>query len=77
VLTEYAPVDSWGGLRNRWIIIKDGKRIEKVFTQRLYSATELRQLLLDAGFKAVDIYGNWEEAPYDQRAEALIVVGRK
>jgi SAM-dependent methyltransferase len=77
VLTEYAPVDSWGGLRNRWIIIKDGKRIEKVFTQRLYSAAELRRLLLDAGFKAVDIYGNWEEAPYDQRAEALIVVGRK
>jgi SAM-dependent methyltransferase len=77
VLTEYAPVDSWGGLRNRWIIIKDGRRIEKVFVQRLYSAAELRRLLLDAGFRAVEIYGNWDEAPYDQRAEALIAVARK
>ena len=77
VLTEYAPVDSWSGLKNRWIIIKDGRRIEKVFTQRLYSAAELRRLLLDAGFRAVDIYGNWDEAPYDSKAEALIAVGRK
>ncbi|MDR1249804.1 MAG: class I SAM-dependent methyltransferase [Treponema sp.] len=77
VLTEYAPVDSWGGLKNRWIIIKDGRRIEKVFTQRLYSAAELRRLLLDAGFKTVDIYGGWDEAPYDHRAEALIAVARK
>jgi SAM-dependent methyltransferase len=77
VLTEYAPVDSWGGLRNRWIIIKDDQRIEKVFTQRLYSAAELRRLLLDAGFSAVEIYGGWDEAPYDQRAEALIAVARK
>jgi SAM-dependent methyltransferase len=76
-LTEYTPVDSWAGLKNRWIIIKDERRIEKVFTQRLYSAAELRRLLLDAGFAAVEIYGNWDETPYDQRAEALIVVGRK
>jgi SAM-dependent methyltransferase len=77
VLTEYTPVDSWSGLKNRWIIIKDDRRIEKVFVQRLYSAAELRRLLLDAGFSAVEIYGNWEEAPYDNRAEALIVAGRK
>jgi SAM-dependent methyltransferase len=77
VLTEYAAVDSWGGLQNRWIIIKDGKRIEKVFTQRLYAATELRRLLLEAGFASVDLYGSWDEAPYDGKAEALIAVGRK
>jgi SAM-dependent methyltransferase len=77
VLTEYTPVDSWGGLQNRWIIIKDGRRVEKVFVQRLYSAAELRRLLFDAGFRAVEIYGNWDEAPYDQHAEALIAVGRK
>jgi SAM-dependent methyltransferase len=77
VLTEYEPVDSWAGLRNRWIIIKDGKRMEKNFVQRLYSAAELRQLLFDAGFKAVEIYGGWNDEPYDHRAEVLIAVGRK
>ncbi|WP_010258357.1 class I SAM-dependent methyltransferase [Treponema primitia] len=77
VLTEYAPVDSWAGLKNRWILIKNGERIEKTFIQRLYSAAELRQLLFDAGFRAVELYGSWEEAPYDHRAEMLIAVGRK
>jgi 2-polyprenyl-3-methyl-5-hydroxy-6-metoxy-1,4-benzoquinol methylase len=77
VLTEYAPVDSWEGLKNRWILIKEGERIEKTFTQRLYAASELRRLFFDAGFRAVDLYGNWDESPYDHRAEVLIAVGRK
>ncbi|MDR2071274.1 MAG: class I SAM-dependent methyltransferase, partial [Treponema sp.] len=50
VLTKYAPLDSWSLLENRWILIdkKDGRRIEKTFTQRLYAASELRRLLFDA-----------------------------
>jgi SAM-dependent methyltransferase len=77
VLTEYEAVDSWTRLKNRWILIKDGKRLEKIFTQRLYAASELRQLMFDAGFAAVEIYGNWDESPYDQNAAKLIAVGRK
>lgn len=79
VLTEYAPLDSWSLLRNRWILIdkKDGRRMEKTFTQRLYAASELRRLLFDAGFSGVELYGDWEGSPYDHRAEALIAVGRK
>ena len=97
VLTQYEAVDSWAGLKNRWILVRNddvshgrapghkgvpesGKtpaRIEKVFTQRLYSATELRALLLDAGFSMVELYGGWDERPYDQNAESLIAVGRK
>ena len=77
VLTEYEAVDAWTRLKNRWILIKDGKRFEKVFTQRLYAASELRQLLLDTGFASAEIYGDWDESPYDQRAAKLIAVGRK
>ena len=77
VLTEYEVVDSWGSLKNRWILVKDGKQIERTFTQRLYSAAELRSLLFEAGFATVEIYGDWNEAPYDNHAERLIVVGRK
>jgi SAM-dependent methyltransferase len=79
VLTEYAPLDSWSLLKNRWILIdkKDGRRIEKTFTQRLYAASELRRLLFDAGFSKVELYGGWDESPYDHRAGALIAVGRK
>ncbi|MCL2319898.1 MAG: methyltransferase type 11, partial [Treponema sp.] len=86
VLTEYEAVDSWAGLKNRWILIKNSSpfhsteapwRMEKVFIQRLYAATELRALLFQAGFSVVEIYGGWDERPYDKNAEALIVVGRK
>jgi len=77
VLTQYEALDSWTFLKNRWILIKDGKRIERVMTQRLYSASELRTLLLEAGFSKVDIFGDWDESPYDKRAAKLIVIGRK
>ena len=77
VLTESNPVDSWGSVWNRWIIIKDGKRIEKVFIQRLYAASELRSLLYEAGFSTVELYGDWDESVYDEKARTLIAVGRK
>jgi SAM-dependent methyltransferase len=76
VLTESSPVDSWGSMWNRWILIKDGSRREKVFIQRLYAASELRALLFRAGFSAVELYGGWDEAPYDETAGTLIAVGR-
>ncbi|MDR1655135.1 MAG: class I SAM-dependent methyltransferase [Treponema sp.] len=77
VLTEYEPVDSWGSIWNRWILIKNTERIEKVFIQRLYAASELRSLLLGAGFELVEIYGHWDESPYDTQARSLIAVARK
>ena len=77
VLTESEPVDSWASIWNRWIIIKGSERHEKVFIQRLYAASELRRLFLDAGFSTVELYGAWDESPYDTDAKTLIAVGRK
>ncbi len=76
VLTEYTPVDSWAALRNRWILIRGAERMERSFDQRLYAATELRSLLLDAGFASVEVYGDWDGSPYDQAARVLIAVAR-
>jgi SAM-dependent methyltransferase len=77
VLTEYEPEDSWAMLKNRWILIKNGKRIERTFSQRLYAASELRSLLYGTGFTGVELYGDWDESPYDQRAAKLIAMARK
>jgi SAM-dependent methyltransferase len=77
VLTEYEALDSWTFLKNRWILLKDGERLEKTFIQRLYSASELRTILMEAGFDKVEIYGDWDETPYDRKAAKLIAVGRK
>ena len=87
VQTEYEALDSWGALKNRWILVRNSladpeaaetpARIEKTFTQRLYAATELRTLLFQAGFSEVVIFGGWDERPYDQNADILIAVGKK
>jgi SAM-dependent methyltransferase len=77
VLTECSPVDSWASVWNRWILFKDGTRREKTFVQRLYAASELRTLLYQAGFSNVELYGDWDESPYDNDAQTLIAVGRK
>lgn len=77
MLTEYTALDGWSSLKNRWILIRDGRWIERTFTQRLYGASELRLMLLDTGFASVEIYGNWQDAPYDHRAEMLILAARK
>ena len=77
VLTETMPVDSWGSLWNRWVLLKGALRVEKVFVQRLYAANELRSLLYAAGFSRVEIYGGWDKRAYDQDADTLIVLGWK
>ncbi|MCL2764621.1 MAG: class I SAM-dependent methyltransferase [Treponema sp.] len=77
MLTEYEPLDSWTFLKNRWILIKGSKRLEKTFIQRLYCASQLRALILEAGFEKTEIYGDWDESPYDQHANKLIIVCRK
>jgi len=77
VLTEYQVLDSWTFLKNRWILLKNEKRLEKTFIQRLYCASELKTLMQNAGFSNIEIYGDWDESPYDQYAKKLIAVGRK
>ena len=77
MLTEYEPLDSWTFLKNRWIIFKDGKKTEKTFIQRLYSAAELRAILNSAGFQKIDIYGDWDKSAYNQHAAKLIAVCKK
>ena len=77
MLTEYESLDSWTFLKNRWILIKNGKVMEKTFVQRLYSASELKDILTEAGFKEIDIYGDWNMIPYNHLANKLIAVCRK
>ncbi len=48
VLTQFTVEGAWEGLRSKWILIdnKTGARIEHTFVQRLYSAIELKRMLL-------------------------------
>ena len=78
VLTEFGVAGLWEGLRSKWILIKgNGERIEHEFVQRLYSAKELKDYILDIGFRDVKAYGGWNLAPYDQNASSMVMVCKK
>ena len=78
VLTDFSVEGAWEGLRSRWILIdSEGKKLEHVFVQRLYSAPDLRDGLLKIGFKQVDVFGTWSFTPYNQTAQTMILVAKK
>ena len=76
VLTEFRPVDAWRGLLTRWILLRGNERIDRSFVQTLYSGTELRRLLADAGFRDIEILGGLDGSPYDHKAASLVAVAR-
>jgi 2-polyprenyl-3-methyl-5-hydroxy-6-metoxy-1,4-benzoquinol methylase len=79
VLTDFSVVGAWEGLRSRWILIDNqtGERIEHEFIQRLYSAIELKRVMIAIGFKSVEIYGDFDFSPYNQNARTMVIVARK
>lgn len=79
VLTDFSVVGAWEGLKSRWVLIDDktGERMEHVFVQRLYSAIELKRILLAAGFESCEIYGDFNFSPYNEKARTMVLICRK
>lgn len=77
VLAEYEIQRDWTRLRNRWIIIRGGEKIDYSFSYVLYSAEEISSLLLANGFSAVELYGGLDGSRYDRYAKRLVAVGVK
>ncbi len=74
VLTEFSVHGAWEGLATRWVLIRGAERIDRSFVQRLYSAVELRDALLRAGFSTVKLFGSLDGAPYDEKAASLVAL---
>lgn len=78
VLTQFSVEGAWEGLRSKWTIInKHGQRIDHEFVQRLYSAVELKRMLMVSGFKSVEIYGDYDFSPYNEKARTMVIVAKK
>ena len=77
VLEERKLSDGWSWIDVRWILFKDGKRLEQRLSHRLYSAAELTSLLTACGFARTEVYGDLAGHPYDHTAKRLVVVGYK
>lgn len=77
VLSERKPIQNWGRMQTRWIVINGNQRIEHTVSIRSYSAAELSSLLSECGFSKVKVYGNLEGIEYNQIAKRLVVIGYK
>lgn len=77
LLTEVEMVEGWSKGHNRWIYINGAERRVFDFLVRVYSAQELAGAFRDAGFSAVEVFGDFDGKPYDREAKYLIAVGTK
>jgi SAM-dependent methyltransferase len=66
-----------GRLRNDRIVIRDGVRKDRPFSIRLYSVTEMRGLLAEAGLEMDGVYGEWDGRELRFDSPAMVVVARK
>jgi SAM-dependent methyltransferase len=74
VRTENEVVGAWEGMRFRWILTRGAERVDRSFTLRLYSGTELRGALAEAGFSEMRICGGLDGSPYDHDARSLVAL---
>ena len=68
---------NWSWMENRWILVRQNQQVEYEVSHWIYSATELSELLSKCGFKTIEVYGNLDGAPYDHKAERLVLVSQK
>ena len=76
-LQERTVSEDWSWIDNRWILIENGERKEFRVAHRLYSAVELKDLLVATGFEACCAFGTLAGDPYDQTAKRLVVRAQK
>ena len=77
MLVESIPEDDWAYIKNRRIVISDGKAQEFTLRLRLFSAYELTSLMREAGFKTITCFGGLDKSPYDEKAKRLVVMAQK
>ncbi|GAA3890567.1 class I SAM-dependent methyltransferase [Streptomyces sedi] len=77
VIQRDTVLDEWTRLRTDWTMVRGEHAREVSITSYLYGASELRALFDEAGFVDVEVYGDFDRSPYDQRARRLIVRGTR
>jgi SAM-dependent methyltransferase len=66
-----------GRLRNDRIIIRESVRKDRPFSIRLYSFTEMRDLLAQAGLTAENVYAEWDASPLEMSSSSIVAIARK
>jgi SAM-dependent methyltransferase len=70
-------VENWTRVESEWILLAGASVQRFTFSVRIYSGQELMNLLADAGFGQVSLYGDLDGRPYGPGARRLVAVARK
>jgi SAM-dependent methyltransferase len=74
-LERRTVTDDWSTLLADWTVVREGARQDFHVRQRLYSGTELRELLVAVGFAGIGLSGSLDaKVPYDHTAERLVAI---
>jgi len=74
LLEERIVREGWRWIENHWIWLHGAEQQVFTFGIRLYSGAELTDLLVEAGFSDVQLYGSLAGTPYDHTAQRLVAV---
>jgi SAM-dependent methyltransferase len=77
LVERHAIIDDWTRMHNEWIIVSDNKAKKYVFHHTIYSGQELKDRMIQAGFREVRLYGDLKGSEYGFQAERLVAVARK
>ena len=58
-------------------ILKDGERKKYQLTTRVYYAFQIAEMLHQAGFRQLQLFGNFEGGDYNEKANSLVVTGQR
>jgi SAM-dependent methyltransferase len=72
---NFDPVNGW--VIDKRFMVRGGVRTETPFFVRIYSATEIRGLLREAGFAKYRFFGDWDGRPLEMQSERMIVIAEK
>jgi SAM-dependent methyltransferase len=68
----------WKRISNDWLIIREDRLEGRFrFGHWIYSALEIEEMLMEAGFSFVAVHGDLEGSPYDDQACKLVVVAAR
>jgi SAM-dependent methyltransferase len=76
-IEERKVIGDWEKIENKWMMIKENATREFILTHWMYSAEELKELLSNAGFSSINIYGDLSGRKYDENARRLIAIAGK
>ncbi|MFJ5265241.1 class I SAM-dependent methyltransferase [Streptomyces sp. NPDC088387] len=77
VVQRDVVLDSWRRLRTDWTLVRGDSARTASLTSYLYSAAELHDLFVTAGFADVECFGGFDGSAYDNHSRRLIVRGRR